>query len=341
MSSLAKSPTMNRMFVITLLLLVALPLTYAAPRAAADTSAQTQPLNTQPQPSNPAAVTGITITPSQKELVVSSGLINARTEIVLTNHTGKNLEATVRLVDFKSLDDTGGIALSQPGLAANKYGLANWMELPNGNMLTLLDGQSTTIPVIVVNRFDLTPGAHYGAVVVTIGGSSALTSNQASFKQELASLLFVKKLGGEDYSLQLQSLVADHGHTAVPDSATLRFKSAGNVYVVPRGYVTVTDDKSVVYAKGIINAQSNLVLPGTSRQFITPLQTIAPATKHSGRFKLTAYYRYDGQKNYSQMSTYISSAVLSPLVISVLIITGVIGGLALLFILRKVARRAR
>jgi hypothetical protein len=334
------------MFVILLLMMV-LPLALAAPRASADavttTSVQSQPTaaTSQPAPSNPAAATGITITPSQKELVVSSGLINARTEIVLTNHTGKNLEATVRLVDFKSLDDTGGLAFTQAGLPSNKYGLANWMELPNGNKLTLPAGESTTVPVIVVNRFDLTPGAHYGAVVVTFGGASAPANNQASFKQELASLLFVKKLGGEDYSLQLQSLAADNTHVAVPTSATLRFKSTGNVYVVPRGYVTVTDDKSVVYAKGIINAQSSLVLPGDSRQFVTPLQTISSASKHTGRFKLTAYYRYDGQKNYSQISTYISPAVLSPLIIAVLLITGVIGSMTLLFILRKVAKRTR
>ena len=320
MLSLARPSTQKLLFGTAVFVLVALPLSLAVPRA--------------------AAYTGITITPSQKELVVSSGLINARTEVVLTNNSGKDLDATVRLVDFKSLNDTGGLAFTQAGLASNKYGLANWMELPNGNKLTLLEGQSTTVPVIVVNRFDLTPGAHYGAIVVTIGATGNSVTNRASFKQELASLLFVKKLGGEDYSLQLQSLVAIRGRTAVPNAATLRFKSAGNVYVVPRGYVTVTDEKSVVFAKGTINAQSSLVLPGDSRQFITPLQTISTSTKHTGRLKLTAYYRYDGQTNYSQISTYISPNVLSPLVIAGLIITGVIGVSSLLFVLRKVAKRA-
>ena len=333
MSSLAKSVISRLTYVLSVFLLLALPMALVS-RVAADAIAQSQS-------SNPAATKGITITPSQKELVVSSGLIKARTEIVLTNNTGKNLEATVRLVDFKSLDDTGGLAFTQAGLPSNKYGLANWMELPNGNKLSLPSGQSTTVPVIVVNRSDLSPGAHYGAVVVTFGGVGTPTNNQASFKQELASLLFVKKLGGENYSLQLQSLVAEPGRAIVPSSATLRFKSTGNVYVVPRGYVTITDDKSVVFAKGIINVQSSLVLPGDSRQFITPLQVISSSTKHTGRFKLTAYYRYDGQKNYSQISTYISPAALSPLTIIAVVITGVIGSLSLLFILRKVFKRFR
>ena len=246
---------------------------------------------------------GVTITPTQKELIVSSGLIHANTQVIVTNHTGKDLEATIRLVDFKSLDDTGGLSFAQAGVPTQKYGLANWMSLPNGNKVSLPNGQAATIPVVINNRFDLAPGGHYGAVVVTLGTDNS-ASNQTSFKQELVSLLFVTKHGGEDYALQLQSFSA-HGGQGLPTAATMRFASTGNTHVVPRGYITVSAPDGTVLAKGTINQESDLIFPGTAKEFTTNLQTIS-SIKHAASYKITAYYRYDGQPNYTVTTIFIN-----------------------------------
>jgi hypothetical protein len=279
----------------------------------------------QPPSLPPATSGGITISPTLKELVLSSGLIEARTTIVLTNRTGRDLTAGIRVVDFSALNEYGGVSFGQAGLAVSKYALANWMALPGGNQVALPNGQSTLVALRVENRSDLAPGGHYGAVVVTAGTSA--TSNNVNFKQELVSLVFVKKLGGEQYGLQLQSLTADE-NSKIPNAATLRFSSTGNVHVVPRGYVTVTDLTGKIVAKGLINPESTLILPGTTRQFVTLLQPIANS-KLPGRYTVTAYYRYEGQNQFSSKAIYIY-AWRWPLTILILIVSAGVGGTLLL-----------
>jgi hypothetical protein len=268
---------------------------------------------------------GITISPVQKEIVVSSGLVEATTNVVLTNHTGKNLVGTIRLVDFKTLNETSGLIFSQAGISTDKYGLANWMTLPNGEVINVLNGQATTIPVHITNRADLAPGGHYGAVVVTLGTSGQANASQASssFKQELVSLILVRKVGGEDYGLLLDSMKVDRGGE-VPDVVTLKFRAGGNTHVTPRGYVAVSDSRGTVIAKGTINTDSIAILPGTSRQMITLLQ---PITKNhaSGRLKVTAYYRNDEQTNYTQKTVYINSLDWASIVLAAVALLGVSG----------------
>ena len=272
---------------------------------------------------------GITISPVQKEIIISSGLVEATTNVELTNHTGKNLVGTIRLVDFKTLDETSGLLFSQAGVPSDKYGLANWMTLPNGEVVNVLNGQTTTIPVAISNRADLAPGGHYGAVIVTLGTAQQPGSAQASFKQELVSLLLVKKRGGEDYGLLLQSFSANTKNN-IPSTVNLGFRAGGNVHVVPRGYVTVTDPKGKMVAKGIINTQSTVLLPGTSRQLVTILDPVANSGV-SGKYKVTAYYRYDDQDQFSSKSIYIY-AWRWPLTLLVLV---VITGVAVTLLLRR------
>lgn len=270
---------------------------------------------------------GITLSPTLKELVISSGLIEARTTITLTNHTGQDMTASLRMVDFSSLNESGGVSFGQAGLAVSKYALADWMSLPNGNQVALPSGQTVQVPLSVANRSDLAPGGHYGAVVVTASTGTGPAVNNVNFKQELVSLVFVKKLGGEQYGLRLQSLAADE-RSKVPATATLRFASTGNVHVVPRGYVTVTDLSGKVVAKGLINPESTLILPGTERQFVTQLQSIANS-KIPGRYTVTAYYRSEDQTQFSSKSIYIY-AWRWPMTILGLVVVAVVS-LALLF----------
>lgn len=284
----------------------------------------------------PAATTqrsgGITISPPLKELSISSGLITANTSVTLTNKTGKDLSASIRVVDFQSQNEFGGVALGQVGAPTSTYGLANWMTLPSGKNVALPNNVPTTIPVLIDNRADLAPGGHYGAVVVTASAADTAAGNKVNFKQELVSLLFVKKLGGEKYGLDLQSFTAGKG-TGVPDNVSLKFRSTGNVHVVPRGYVEARDPSGKLVAKGIIDPESTLVLPGTSRQFITLLQPVAPSTM-SGRYKITAYYRHDGEAEFTTKIIYVHRGHFSPLLkvgaaVAVLIIV------LLLVVLRK------
>jgi hypothetical protein len=261
---------------------------------------------------------GITISPPLKEVVLGPGLQRTTPVVTVKNQSGSDFTASVRTVDFKALDAHGGISLDESG--ASQYSLAKWLTLPDGNTVSLKNGQTAEIPVQIDNRGDLAPGGHYGAIVLSADTAGGGNGNRVQLKQELVSLIFVKKLGGEKYGLELESLVPAKG-SKVPESVTMRFRSTGNVHVVPRGYVEVTDAKGTVVEKGIINPESTLVMPGTNRQFITLLQPVNKG--QGGRYKLTAYYRYDGQSHFAQKSVYLSPWT-PPIWAIIVCVTGVI-----------------
>lgn len=106
----------------------------------------------------------------------------------------------------------------------------------------------------------------------------------------------------------------------------MSFKSTGNVHVVPRGYVTVTDPRGNLVAKGIINPESTLVMPGASRQFVTILQPVNPSAV-KGRYTLTIHYRYDGNSAFATKTMSIQIGQIS----KTSVITISIGSMALIF----------
>ena len=282
----------------------------------------------------PTKKPGITIYPTQKEIIISSGLVVANTAVTITNNTGARLSGTIKILDFNNLNESGGLFFAQDINSKGQYGLANWITLPNGYVISIANGQTLTFPVRIENRADLAPGGHYAAVVIT-SGNVAVGSAKAAFKQELASLLFVKKRGGELYGLQLDSLSAD-SMESLPNVVSMSFKNTGNVHVTPRGYITVADPKGKVVSKGIINPDSTLALPSNNKTLKTLLQPVA-ASKLSGKYKLTAYYRYDDQTEFQTKTIFINrKASLIPL-----IITGVIATVSILGVVWAVYRVRR
>lgn len=245
---------------------------------------------------------GISISPPLKEVTLGPGLIEALTTVTLSNNSGQPVSARLRLVDLQSLDEFGGVSLGEVAGISTRYNLAKWMSLPGSSEFTLQNGQVVNIPIAILNSEEMSPGGHYGALIAEIQSSdkSKGSANEISLKQELVSLLFIKKVGGEAYGLQLESMFASGG-LSTPDSINIVFKNTGNVHVIPRGYIEVTDVKGRVVAKGIINPESTLVLPEKTRQFITVLQPIGVA-KSGGEYNVTAYFRYDGKEDFSTFS---------------------------------------
>jgi hypothetical protein len=294
-----------RLCLIALLVAVAIP---ASARAA----------DNQPS-ANPQA--GITISPPLQKVTLGPGLLEAKTHVIVTNTTKNKFSATIDLVDFKSLNETGGLTLGQVGVPLWKYGLANWMNVSNGKEFTLAPGESTNLEVGIQNRSDLTPGGHYGAVLIK-GKAQTPAGTQLDFNQNLASLLFVKKLGGEKYGMELTSFESQRSHD-LPQSVTMGFKSTGNVYVIPRGYIEVRDPLGELVEKGIINENSNLIMQESTQKLITLLKPVDKPSHKSGKYSITAYYRYDGQSDYSKKTVYFNRGLISYKLIVIAIATGV------------------
>ena len=253
----------------------------------------------------PQAPAGITISPSQKDITINPGLITANTAITITNNSGARLIGQLRLLDIDVSQGTGYSFLNPSTGHGADYGLANWMTLPNGDTINIANGQALTIPIRIDNRADLAPGGHYGALVVAFGSPSAAAgAGKADFKQQLASLLFIKKRGGERNGLTLTDIKAVPANS-LPTTVVLNFKNTGNVHVAPIGYVTVANPSGKVVAKGIINTDATLLLPGASKLLESRLQLLGTQLD-SGRYTVTAYYRYDEQASFATKSIQFS-----------------------------------
>lgn len=285
------------------------------------------------------AAGGLTLSPPLKDITLGPGLLETTTEVALTNNTAQAVQTQLKLVDLKALGDFGGTSLDKAGLP-DAYNLANWMSLPGGDRVTIPANQTVRIKVMITNRSDLAPGGHYGAVVVT-ADSVATPKSNVSISQQLVSLVFVKKLGGEKYGLRLKEMLVDQVRGSMPQSVRLNFASTGNVHVTPRGYIEVTDPKGKLVAKGIINSDSSLVLPGVSRQLTTAMQPVNNSSA-TGQYKITAHYRYDGEEDFQVQSVYFTRSGFPQ---SFLLAAGaLVGGvliLATFFLVRKIIRKPK
>jgi hypothetical protein len=282
---------------------------------------------------------GITVSPTQKVLTLSSGLLEAHSDIVLSNNTPQAVDVVMSVRDLTQIYEKGDQSFGQAGLPVGKYGLANWAVLPNGGNVTLKAGESKTVPITIQNRADLTPGGHYGAIVTSLKQGQSSGANPVSVQQNLLSFLFVTKLGGEKFGMSLKSFTLNDKKT-IPKDVSIAFNSTGNVYVVPRGYVSVFDPKGVLVAKGIINTESAFVLPGTNRSFDVAVEPVAHQQSASGKYTVIASYRYDGHDNFDTVTRYTNVTAHKPVLAYVAIITGLIG-LAFLLKQHRFTKRRR
>lgn len=247
------------------------------------------------------------------------------------------LDLSVR--DFNTLGESGGLFFvgTNPTQLQQKYGLAKWFSLPQ-QTITLEPGQTQTIEGEILNQGDLSPGGHYGALLLTAANSPGGGSdkNKVTIQPVASSLMFVTKTGGDTHRLDLSGVNYKHSVFSLPSAVTLRFKNDGNTHVVPRGVITITDSSGKVVAKGAINENSNIILPESYRQIYVPLTKIGGANS-IGQYQLKVDFRFDG---FDQYREYRTSFEYVPKVLLILLIIALAAAVAVL-VRRRPKRRKK
>jgi hypothetical protein len=264
----------------------------------------------------------ITIRPFLQNINISPADKAKDFDLIITNGSSFKQVFHLSTVNFGALNDTGGIVFQGSSVQrlSHKYGLANWLSLSEKDIE--LDAQKqASVKVKISNDSSLSPGAHYAAIIVTASNPAA-PKGQLSVTPKVSSLVFATKTGGEQYDIHLTSLSHNGNLFSLPTQASVRFKSTGNTFIIPRGVVSVKQGNSVV-ARGAINQQSGLVLPETVRNFDVPL--IKVGNKRSSflftNYKVQVDYRYDGEPQYATAS--FSYSIINPLTIIAILLTGV------------------
>lgn len=291
---------------------------------------------------------GVTISPAFQQINIDPTQPATTYDFKVTNNSTTSYEFELSVVDFGSLDETGGVLFigNAEKALSYKYALSPWVVLEK-DRIVVEPGATEKVPVTVQNKESLAPGGHYGAIVVTLAETSQTSGRKVQINQVLSSLLFVKKLGGEVYGLGLGELKVRTHFFGLPNLIDLRFQNFGNVHVIPRGLITVTDPRGKIVQRGIINADSGIALPETYRMVKVPLQSVG-SSWIPGRYKVILTYRYDDQIISKTMSTsfvYLNAGVVTFSIVLVVLAIVSIGTPKLrhklIAVTKKILRRLR
>jgi hypothetical protein len=274
----------------------------------------------------PTSPSNITVRPFLQQVTIKPGDTQQQFDLTIDNGSKFTQLFHLTAVNFGSLNETGGLVFE--GVNVNKliskYGLANWLSLDR-NDIQLGANQQAVVKVTITNASDLSPGAHYAAIVTT--ASKPIESvGQLTITPKVSSLIFATKLGGEVYDMHLVSLSQNGSRWNLPTNVSLRFKSTGNTFIVPRGIVWLKQGRKVI-AKGIINEQSSIVLPETIRSFDASLTQLAKPSKglFTANYQVQVDYRYDGINSYAtQSNTYRVLNPITPIVLVMALLAAII-----------------
>lgn len=273
---------------------------------------------------------GVTVSPAFQQATVTANQSELPITFTVTNNKASTQAFKLSVADFNTLGESGGLffAGANPTELQKKYGLAKWISLSQ-NQLTLEAGQTAKIQADILNLPSLTPGGHYGALMLELASnSSASSGNKVSVHPIASSLLFVTKTGGDTHKLSLADVSIKRSLFGLPSNITLRFHNDGNSHLVLRGSVIITNGKSKIVSKGIINEDSNIILPETFRQYQVPLRALAGASY--GHYKLRVDFRFDGIDQFRSYQTTLFIVPLGFVVLAIIIMV-----VAIIAILRK------
>lgn len=237
---------------------------------------------------------GITVSPAIINIDLQKDQLSSSFEVKLTNNTSNAISLTVSSLDFKSLNDTGGLTFIGSNVAesAIKHSLAAWIITPT-EPITILAKQTKTIPLTIDNRTDLSPGGHYAAILYKINANSPTSGSvKVNVNQVASTLVFVRKIDGAIFGVDLNKFRVRFSWWHLPRTIDLSFINTGNSQTVPRGLVTVSSPFGKEVSRGQINTDSGILLPDTTRIYSTPLIKTGSAI-WPGFYKVHVTYHSD------------------------------------------------
>lgn len=270
---------------------------------------------------------GFSISPFFQEINLAEDQKENSFDIEIANNTNVGAVLKLSVVDFGTLDETGGVAFAGDSKnLTSKYSLASWISLEK-DALVIGSGEKQSIKVTIQNRDSLSPGGHYAAIIakqeIEENARREDDHSQVALNSSFSSLIFARKTGGEIYELNLREQDISRRLLGLPDAVKLRFQNTGNVHLSPRGIVRLLDPLGREVERGVINEESSLILPETFRVF--PVQMKKTATAFvPGNYKLIANYRYDGKNDFEIRQQKIFIIPMTDIIIIPIIIAGYI-----------------
>jgi hypothetical protein len=183
----------------------------------------------------------IVIGPTKIELFMDSGDSTER-EIMVTNRTGKTINFSLGIEDFKGSQD-----INQPiiflGQEEGPYSLKDFMT-PDVENFTLKHGQRIYIPVKISIPKDADPGGKYGVIFAIINPDNATDATENAGQVAIVSragVLFFVRINGdiqEEGGLTGIS-TTNNFYESGPVFFGLLFENKGSVHLTPYGTIEI------------------------------------------------------------------------------------------------------
>lgn len=260
------------------------------------------------------AASGITVSPALINTSIEKNQIEVKERILIKNN--ENYPVVIKT-------EIGPVDLSDGSI---KYlnsvdDVLNQAIYFEQSVIEVMAGESSYVDIIIKPGL-LNPGGNYAVAYL----QQTASQSNLGLSTKVAVNLFITREDGAERQLTVESIGFDRFLFDQPKSATINFKNEGNVAIIPRGVLTISDaDLKNIAAKAVINQESLTMYPNRGLS----LETIFKV-KNSWlpkRQYLTAQYRYDGSHEIkSETISYwfmpIKTFVLSALIL--LVLTGVI-----------------
>lgn len=275
----------------------------------------------------------IRVQPAYQEAVLEQQQAIHGLNLTYTNLTNEILNLELIPVDIKQVDPNGRVFLHEAGTYHPTYGLSAYITL-DADIVTIAPQAEATVEILINNSVDLSPGGHYAAIVARQKLQNTTLVGQQYVLPAVSSLILVRKTGGEQFNLSLQSIdwpdrtfVFD-----IPEKIEVVFNNQGNVHVIPRGLLTITDVFERTIYRGVLNESSYYIYPQSMRKIAVSISKLRWGWPIMF-YELTA----EGRENISNTLTlqHQQFVYISPIVWIML----PVGGLALIMIHRHRLQR--
>lgn len=278
---------------------------------------------------------GIALTPAIQDRVLGPSERSVSFSVELSNQTESPVTFSLSTNDFTALNQTGGLAFlgSDVERVTSGHGLSGILKLDT-RVVTIPANSSKKVTASIDAVTKLAPGGHYAAILAqALPDGSARSGNRVAINQVVSSLVFLETAGQGTKTLSLLKPPVSGVSFTLPDSLNLAFKATGNTQTVPRGVATI-DRGNTEVLRGIINENSSLLLPGSTRLLQTKLEgdrrPLLP-----GMYTARVQYRYDGSlgiSSYEKRFLYIN---IQAILLAVLLLIGLMYGLYKIRLLGK------
>jgi hypothetical protein len=209
----------------------------------------------------------ITVEPQLIQLDLSENAPTA--EYFYTNSTNQTIELSLSMQDVSELEDRGIPNILDPNDTKNyKYGLSSWTNLST-NSLIITPGEKKSVTVFV-DQERLSLGGHYATLLAEIRQFE--DEKVVKLRAIISSLLFVRTGQiGEIEEADIVNLKFLQDFYSFPANAFFNLQNTGNVELTPHGILTIKDPFGREIVREIVNADSLITLPDSSRQYSIPI----------------------------------------------------------------------